>query len=162
MRRYTLEIRGRNFIVDVHQLAPNRFEVVVADESYEVTLTGDENLPAAAITPAFQPARAAGTPRAASAAQVAAPAKSMLTAAIPTAAIATEPRTLTAPMPGVILQVDVRPGDSVAHGQQVVILEAMKMKNSIRLPRGGTVVDVCVVAGQAVAHGDPILRYKER
>jgi biotin carboxyl carrier protein len=64
-------------------------------------------------------------------------------------------------MPGVILEIAVKPGDTVARGQQVAVLEAMKMNNSIRSPRAGTVAEVCVGAGQAVGHGDAILRFRE-
>ena len=55
MRRYTLDISGRNFVIDVQELATDRFEVVVGDASYQVTLSNDENLSEAVITPGFQP-----------------------------------------------------------------------------------------------------------
>ena len=60
MRRYTLDIGGREFSIDVQELAADRFEVVVGDETYDVTLAGDEDLPEAMITPGFAPAPAAG------------------------------------------------------------------------------------------------------
>ncbi len=62
MRRYRLEIRGREFIVDVDDLAANRFAVSVGEESYEVELSGDEDLPEATITPAFAPAHTGRCP----------------------------------------------------------------------------------------------------
>ena len=62
MRRYRLEIRGREFVIDVDDLAANRFAVTVGEESYEVELAGDEDLPEATITPAFAPAHAPGVP----------------------------------------------------------------------------------------------------
>jgi biotin carboxyl carrier protein len=68
---------------------------------------------------------------------------------------------LTAPMPGVILDVGVKPGDIVDRGQVVAVLEAMKMQNSIKSPRAGTVAEVCVTVGQAVGHGDTIIRFRE-
>ena len=69
--------------------------------------------------------------------------------------------TLAAPMPGVVLEVNVKPGDAVVRGQQVAVLEAMKMQNSIKSPRAGTIAEVCVSAGQAVGHGDAIVRFRE-
>lgn len=154
MRRYTLQIGGREFVVDVGELDADHFEVLVDGESYEVTLSGDEDLPEAAITPGFPPAREAAAAPPASAprpgARAAAPA--------PAGGGST---TLAAPMPGVILEIGVKAGDSVIRGQQVAVLEAMKMNNSIRSPRAGTVAEVCVGAGQAVGHGDAILRFKE-
>ena len=47
-----------------------------------------------------------------------------------------------APMPGTILAVNVKPGDSVKKGQVLVILEAMKMENEILAPQDGTVASV--------------------
>ena len=62
-------------------------------------------------------------------------------------------------MPGVILEVNVQPGDMVRRGQQVLVLEAMKMHNLIGAPKNGTITEVCVAAGQAVGHGEMLLRY---
>jgi len=55
----------------------------------------------------------------------------------------------------------VKPGDTVVRGQEIALLDAMKMHNSIKSPRAGTVHEVCVTPGQAVGHGDPIIRYEE-
>jgi len=64
---------------------------------------------------------------------------------------------VTAPLPGVIVAVAVKEGADVTKGQEVVTLEAMKMKNSIRAPRGGKVIAVHVNAGDHVKHGQPLL-----
>ena len=64
-------------------------------------------------------------------------------------------------MPGVILEINVKPGDTVTRGQQVAILDAMKMHNVIGAPRAGTIGEVFVTAGQTVDHGDPIIKFKE-
>ena len=68
---------------------------------------------------------------------------------------------LRAPMPGVILEVNVKPGDVVKRGEQVAILDAMKMHNVIGAPRDGTIAEVCVDAGQTISHGDAIVTFKE-
>ena len=68
---------------------------------------------------------------------------------------------LNAPMPGVILELHVKAGDVVQRGQQIAVLDAMKMHNLIGAPRAGTIGEVCVAPGQAVGHGDPIIRYAE-
>ncbi|SDI07064.1 acetyl-CoA carboxylase biotin carboxyl carrier protein subunit, partial [Propionivibrio dicarboxylicus] len=68
---------------------------------------------------------------------------------------------LKAPMPGVILEVNVKAGDKVTRGQQVAILDAMKMHNVIGAPRDGVIGEVCVAAGQSVGHGDVIVTFKE-
>lgn len=173
MRRYTLEIRGKEFVIDVDEIGANRFEVVVGDETYEVELAGDEDLPRATITPAFAPTRTGGEASIA-ATEAGAPHASHKPAArnaparpsAPPAAPAPPGRSagggaVSAPMPGVILEVSVKAGDAVVRGQQVAILEAMKMQNSIKSPRAGTIAEVCINAGQAVGHGDPIVRFAE-
>jgi len=54
-------------------------------------------------------------------------------------------------MPGRIIRVLVKPGDKVEAGQDVVILEAMKMENSIMASAGGTVKQLLVAEGDTVA-----------
>lgn len=67
--------------------------------------------------------------------------------------------TLAAPMPGRILSVHVAAGASVQRGQDIAVLEAMKMENRIRAPRDGRIAEVCVEVGQQVAHGEAIVRF---
>jgi glutaconyl-CoA decarboxylase len=169
MRRYRLEIRGREFVIDVDELAADRFTVVVGGDTYEVELTGDEDLSEASITPAFAPPSApgaSGAPRPTTVRSQAERASGADAAPAPPP-VPRKPAgsagagTLAAPMPGVIVEVNVKAGDVVARGQQVVVLEAMKMQNSIKSPRAGTIAEVCVTAGQAVGHGDPIVRFGE-
>lgn len=57
---------------------------------------------------------------------------------------------ITAPMPGNIVNVCVKEGQSVKKGEVLLILEAMKMENEIMAPRNCTVKSVCVSAGNAV------------
>ncbi len=58
-----------------------------------------------------------------------------------------------APMPGMVLDVLVVPGQPVQLGQPLVILEAMKMENELRAPRGGSVKSVHVAKGEKVEQG---------
>ena len=164
MRRYTLDISDREFVIDVQELSADQFEVVVGDESYQVTLSSDENLAEAVITPGLQ-ANADGTPRVSAASKVAKVRKEPSpAAAAPAARKPAGPAgkgALTAPMPGVILEVNVKAGDTVERGQQIAILDAMKMHNVIGAPRAGTIAEVFVEAGQNVDHGAPIVKFKE-
>ena len=57
------------------------------------------------------------------------------------------------PMPGNILQVNVKPGDSVKEGQQLMILEAMKMENEILAPVSGKITVIAVAKGSTVESG---------
>lgn len=62
--------------------------------------------------------------------------------------------TIVAPMPGTILRVEVNTGDSVAKGDTLLILEAMKMENEILAPSDGVVKQLNVSQGSSVNPGD--------
>jgi biotin carboxyl carrier protein len=62
-----------------------------------------------------------------------------------------------APMPGLVLRVEVEVGQQVAAGGGLVVLEAMKMENEIRAASGGMVRAVLVEVGQAVEKGAPLV-----
>jgi biotin carboxyl carrier protein len=164
MRRYTLDIRGRTFVVDVDEQGGERFKVVVGEETYDVEIIGDQSLDAASITPSLVPTEPRALPAAAPSA-ASTPAAKRETGARTTQKPAPRPAggggagALVAPMPGVILDVSVQPGDTVTRGQEIAVLEAMKMQNSVKSPRDGTIAEVCVVPGQAVGHGDAIVRF---
>jgi biotin carboxyl carrier protein len=164
MRRYTLEIGGREYVVDVNELAIDSFEVMVGSDAYVVTLAGEEDVPEAAIASQLKGAATpAGDAPAAPVVRVA----RKTPAAAPGAPAPRKPASggggasLNAPMPGVIIEIAVKPGDTVARGQLVAVLDAMKMHNNIKSPRAGTIAEVCVGPGQAVGHGDTIVRYRE-
>jgi biotin carboxyl carrier protein len=63
------------------------------------------------------------------------------------------PHRITAPMPGKVVKLLVGPGDSVAAGQGVVVIEAMKMENELRSAKAGTVKDVRAAEGTSVEAG---------
>jgi acetyl/propionyl-CoA carboxylase alpha subunit len=63
------------------------------------------------------------------------------------------PAPIKAPMPGLIVRVNVQVGDRVEAGQGVVVMEAMKMENELRAIAGGTVKSVGVVPGATVEKG---------
>jgi biotin carboxyl carrier protein len=69
------------------------------------------------------------------------------------AAVASGPAPLVAPMPGLIVRVNVQPGDTVHAGQGLVVMEAMKMENELRALAAGTVKEVAVTPGTAVEKG---------
>ena len=67
---------------------------------------------------------------------------------------------LTAPLPGTIVEIFVKAGDEVEVGNVVLIIEAMKMKNSIRSTRSGKIAEVLVAAGQTVTHKQALVRFE--
>jgi biotin carboxyl carrier protein len=68
---------------------------------------------------------------------------------------------VSAPLPGVILEVKVKPKDSVEFGQVLFIIEAMKMRNAIRASRPGEVAEIFVSPGQTVNHNDRLMTFSE-
>jgi biotin carboxyl carrier protein len=67
---------------------------------------------------------------------------------------------LTAPLPGTVVEVFVRNGDEIETGHVVMIIEAMKMKNSIRSTRSGKISEVLASVGQSVAHKQALVRFE--
>lgn len=65
---------------------------------------------------------------------------------------------LVAEMPGLVVEVKAEPGQSVAAGQALVVLEAMKMQNELGSPRAGVVAEVLVRPGQKVDGGTVLVR----
>ena len=65
----------------------------------------------------------------------------------------TGPAPIIAPMPGLIVRVNVSVGDRVEAGQGIVVMEAMKMENELRATAPGTVQTIEVAAGTAVEKG---------
>jgi biotin carboxyl carrier protein len=64
---------------------------------------------------------------------------------------------LTAPMPGRVVKIAVKKGQSVTQNQPLVVLEAMKMEHVVESPHAGVVTDLCVQVGQQVASGARLL-----
>ena len=67
---------------------------------------------------------------------------------------------LNAPMPGVLTQLQVEEGDEVKTGQEIGVIEAMKMENSLRSPRDGRIRQVAVSPGDNLESNQLILRYE--
>lgn len=165
MRRYTLEVGGKPYVIDVQEVTADQYRVEVEGQEYEVRLSGDEDLTEARISPEISRAREAAQPlpQTAPAGRPAAPFPAA-SSPPPVPRPSTDGHivgALTAPMPGKILSVEVKVGDRVSRGQTVVILEAMKMKNAIKSPYDGVVLEIMVRAEQSVAHGDLLAQLGE-
>ena len=128
-----------------------KYKVTLNGKTYEIEVEAGKAMCLAeyeAIAPSAAPA----------AAPVAAP-----VAAAPAAAPAAPAMTVSggesvnAPMPGTILKVSVQQGQSVAAGQLLCILEAMKMENEIVAPRAGTVAQVVAAKGASVNTDDTLI-----
>ncbi len=121
-----------------------KYNVTVNGVTYEVLVeeTDSASAPAAAPAPAA-PAPAPAAPKAA--APKAAPAGAQGSIKV------------TAPMPGTILKMNVKVGDTVKANDLVCVLEAMKMENEIFAKEGGTVKSVDAPQGASVSSGDVII-----
>ncbi len=146
MKNYKFTINGNKYSVDVADVEDNKVEVEVNGTPYEVEL--DMEVPAAKPKPVARPVVAAA-PKAAPAA--------------PTATVAPAPAAPTAgaviksPLPGRVLDVFVKEGDTVKQGQHLILLEAMKMENNIDSDKAGTVKEVRVRRDDSVMEGDILL-----
>ncbi len=124
-----------------------KFMINVNGKSYEVEVEEVRDGVSAAPKPAAAaPAPAPAAPKAPVAAP--APKPAAAPAAVPAGAT-----TVTAPMPGTILSINVKAGDSVKKGQVLCILEAMKMENEIMSGSEGTIASVNVNQGDSVNTG---------
>jgi len=136
-----------------------QLRVIVNGKPYDVEI---ENVSGAPVSVSVPAAAHAAAPKPA-AKVVSAPAAAK-PAAKPAAAANVKPgggaaNEVRAPMPGTILDIAVKPGDKVAKGDQLLALDAMKMKNAIRAPKDGVVATVDVVDGQKVAYGELMLTF---
>ena len=138
MKNYKFKINGNEYSVDIVEIVDNKAQVEVNGKAYEVELdmTGVK-VPAA---PA-QPARSAAAPR----------------AAAPAPAAGGAGMQVKSPLPGTVLDVMVREGDTVTAGQHIILLEAMKMENNIEAPKAGKVTNIRVKQRDAVMEGDVLL-----
>jgi len=129
----------------------NRYKVTVNGPAYDV-LVEDMGGTQAAYAPVAQPVPAA-VPAAAPQ-----PAPAPVAAPLPAAAPAPAGASVVeAPMPGKILKLSVAVGASVASGDVLLILEAMKMENEISAPVSGTVREIRAREGDSVNTGDVLV-----
>lgn len=165
MGKYNFRINGQDYQVDVNSVEGGIADVTVNGTDYKVELADAVPAPAQqAARPAPQTVSTgapAVTPQAtAPAAQTAAQAPQATAQAAQTAT-ASAPQgkgeVVTAPLPGVILDIKVKVGDVVKAGQTVAVLEAMKMENEIEATASGTVTAVNAGKGDSVLEGAAII-----
>ena len=124
-----------------------KYKITLCGRTYEIEVCDGKATVLAEYEASAAPVAAAP------AAPVAVPA-----AAAPAAPVVTGAgETISAPMPGTILKVNVSNGDAVKAGQVLVVLEAMKMENEILAPKAGTVTQVAVQRGASVDTGAPLV-----
>ena len=143
MKEYKYKINGNLYNVVIGDIEENIAHVEVNGTHYTVEM---EKKPKAA--PAPKPVvRPAAKPAAApvSAAPVAKPAAGGAKSGV------------KSPLPGVILDIKVNVGDEVKKGQTLIILEAMKMENSINADKDGKIAAINVSKGESVLEGTDLV-----
>lgn len=144
MKTYRFKINGNGYEVAINSVEGQTASVTVNGTPYTVEL---EEAPAAP----FQVVPVQAAPVQAAAVQ-SAPAQPAASAPASGAG-----KAVTSPLPGVIIAIKVNVGDVVKAGQEVAVLEAMKMENSIEATHDGTVTAINVSKGDSVLEGAPVV-----
>jgi biotin carboxyl carrier protein len=140
-KNYKITIAGQTYDVEVGDISAFPVEVSVDGTTYQVEIP-DTATPVSSGTPA------------ASAPKTVVPAPQVV--ARPSVPTFGGDGVVRSPMPGKIISVSVSVGDVVTKGQPILILESMKMENTIASPIDGTVSVVHVSASDAVQHGQSL------
>lgn len=148
MKQYKYKVNGAQYDVTINEIQGQLAKVVVNGIPFDVEMQNsqlsEDNLPDVTTTAA---------PSAVPAAPVAtAPAA---TEAAPSGAGEGTP--VKAPLPGVVTKINVSVGQQVKKGENVLVLEAMKMENNITAEADGTVSGIAVKAGDSVLEGAVLL-----
>lgn len=91
--------------------------------------------------------------------RVAAPKVAELYARLPVKAAADTSKMILSPMPGLVVSVDVAPGQEVKAGEVVCVIEAMKMQNILKAERDGVIKSVGPKAGDSVAADEVLVEF---
>jgi biotin carboxyl carrier protein len=140
--RFRVAIDGAERLVDARAVRPGTWSLLIDGQSFVVDLDP----------------RRAGVAASVGASEVLLHVEDALRRRLATAAgargAASRGESIRAPIAGMVVKVLVAPGDQVAPGTAVIVLEAMKMENELVAERGGAVTAVHRAAGQAVETGD--------
>ena len=150
-KTFKIIVNSRPYTVEVGSLSESPIVVRVDGEVFHVDLEKEGHKAAATPDSVKKAAADAGpalSPVAAGKASQQTPTRA--TSEVPAAS---GEKNVTAPMPGVVLAVRVKEGDRVKHGQEVCVIESMKMELNIMATCDGVVRKVRVAAGQSVVHG---------
>lgn len=133
MKSFKYTINGNVYRVIVNDVKESFAEVEVNGTSYKVELDKPEKKPVVVnpTRPAVAPVKPIAGP----------------------VAVATGPKALKSPLPGTIIDITCNVGDTVKKGQKLLILEAMKMENSINSDKDGVVKEIKVNRGDVVLEG---------
>jgi biotin carboxyl carrier protein len=145
MKSYKFTINGNKYAVDVNNVEDKSIELEVNGTPYTVELETE-----VAASHVSKPAVKIAQPEP--------PKAAPKQISVPQAPAATRSGySIKSPLPGVVLDVYVRQGDSVKPGQHVLLLEAMKMENNIDADKEGVVKEIRVQRNDSVMEGDILI-----
>ncbi|MBP6066012.1 biotin/lipoyl-containing protein [Bacteroides sp.] len=139
MKQYKYKINGNLYSVTVNNIEDNVARVEVNGTPYNVEMEKTVQAAKTVVRPAAAPKSETGAP------VVARPTTSSSKSAV------------KSPLPGLILDIRVKEGDTVKKGQVILILEAMKMENNINADKDGVVSAVKVNKGDSVLEGTDLI-----
>jgi biotin carboxyl carrier protein len=137
--KLNVKINNKTYSVEIEDLNARPIVAIVDGERFDVMPENSEQPKAT---------------REASAAAVSAPKQ------VSTPTVSANEKALLSPLPGTVTEVFVKVGDEVESGQVLLVIEAMKMKNSIRSVRDGIVAAVLATSGQTVNHKQPLVEFE--
>jgi biotin carboxyl carrier protein len=144
-RKVKVIIDGEEYTVEVGDLTARPITAIVDGVYYQVEIDEEETTK---VTPPLQTeSKSSGQPSAPKSVQTPSQPQHVANA-------------ITAPLPGDVVDILVKPGEKVSTGQAVCVVEAMKMKNTIRSPRDGRVASIEIVRGDAVKFGDVLITFE--
>jgi glutaconyl-CoA/methylmalonyl-CoA decarboxylase subunit gamma len=142
--RYTVKIEDHSYAVEIQDLNARPIVALVDGEPFEVYpeeggISLPENVQATSPVVNAPPVPVSnGTPLSSS----------------------VSVKVVRAPIPGVLISLAVKIGDEVSYGQELCVLEAMKMKNTVRASHPGRIGWIHAAVGQTLNHHDPIMEYE--
>lgn len=140
MKEYKLKINGNDYNVTIDEVVENTAKVEVNGTPFNVEFDQP-------VAVKKKPAVVINTGRPTT------PAAQTVQVSKPAAAGPAGGTKVNAPLPGVVLSLNAKEGDAVKKGQCILILEAMKMENSIEAPCDGTLKQFTVQKGDSVLEG---------
>lgn len=175
MSKWKIRVNGKPLDVVVDETTAGSYRVTVDGEEYKVFIDeadwGMDIMPLGPSAPMISGTVAASAPKVMAVVRPgggtlrptkpALPPKKpaampRLPAATPPPPVAVSVKTVTSPMPGRVIRVLAALGDEVKAGDGLVVLESMKMENTIPSPRGGKVTGLYVKVGDSANTGSPL------
>ncbi len=142
MRKYVLSINDKEYNAEVKNISTESAIIIVDDKEYKIDLK-DIGRQAEPVIKTIDKTPVETTAR-----------KKEI---IPKTPLQGSGNGVSAPLPGLIVDILVKENTSVKSGQTIAIMEAMKMENQIQAPHDGTISKIFVNKGDSVAEGDIIL-----